>query len=166
MQPNKIVASRLQYPFYMSFEQKGERCIMRNGVAYDQQLKRIPDQFVQDVLKGLNYLDGYIEWFGDNHFVYYVTDITDSDQPYETRIGRLRDWYYHRVNKNVRNHIEIVPVYHVLDKHHFKQLLHQFEDQIETYVNVIYPKSLYVWRKSTDQEGSYLKVNTKRLLRR
>lgn len=165
MQPNKITASRLEYPFYISLEQEGQRCIMRNGVAYDEDGRRIQDQLVQDILKGLNNLDGYITYQGEDKFTYTVVDITDETIPFKSRIIRLKDWYMHKVNRVTRNYISLAMCMEVLDENHLKQLVHQYSDRIDTYINVKYHNSLYVWRRSTDQEGSWLKVNCNKLRR-
>lgn len=156
---------KIKYPVLATPKLDGIRCIMINGVAMSRTMKPIPNQYVQEQLKGLHGLDGELMLEGDfstvssgimsrdgePDFVFHVFDKWDRDYGYNLRIESL-EWATDHPRVKLLIPIQI-----------------NNEEGLETYLNkcvnegyegvmIRKPDGKYKHGRSTVKEGILLKV--------
>lgn len=163
----KAEFDKIQYPVLATPKLDGIRCLMVDGVAMSRSMKPIPNQYVQEQLKGLHGLDGELMVNGDFNqvqsgimkktgepdFTFHVFDCFTADCSYFARIEDM-EWFGH-------------------DNHHRIKLLHpiaiQNEEQLLAYLDecleagyegvmIRDPKGKYKFGRSTVREGILLKI--------
>ena len=122
-------AMELKFPYLASPKLDGIRCVVRDGVALSRTLKPIPNKHIQSFLGDarFNGFDGEIIVGDPTHpdcfrntttvvmsqdkvvdnFTYWVFDHTDTDLPFEKRLGLLEP-YLGRLKEDHVNFLEQV----------------------------------------------------------
>jgi len=100
----KVDYEKIRFPVLGTPKLDGIRCLMVDGVAMSRTMKPIPNQFIQEQLRGMHGLDGELMVHGDYNavqsgimkrdgepdFTYHVFDTFISDIGYAQRIQDLQ----------------------------------------------------------------------------
>jgi len=161
----KAEFDKIQYPVLATPKLDGIRCLMVDGVAMSRSMKPIPNQYVQEQLKGLHGLDGELMVNGDFNqvqsgimkktgepdFTFHVFDNWSLDYGYPLRLEDT-EWYC----DNQR--VKILPPTTINNE---QDLLVYLESCLELgYEGVMIrqPNSKYKFGRSTVKEGILLKI--------
>lgn len=172
MLATKAEFDKIQYPVLATPKLDGIRCLMVDGVAMSRSMKPIPNQYVQEQLKGLHGLDGELMVNGDFNqvqsgimkkagepdFTFHVFDSFVLGAGYEDRINCL-DWDDHP-STNLFEHDNIKVLMPVTIRNE-KELLVYLEDCLaKGYEGVMIrqPNSKYKFGRSTVKQGYLLKI--------
>jgi DNA ligase 1 len=164
----KAEFDKIQYPVLATPKLDGIRCLMVDGVAMSRSMKPIPNQYVQEQLKGLHGLDGELMINGDFNsvmsgimsqdgepdFTFHVFDSFTAEGGYEERLGdkSMSDAEWWRLQVQVLYPTEIS---------NEKELLVYLEDCLtKGYEGVMIrqPDGRYKFGRSTVKEGILLKI--------
>lgn len=161
----KAEFDKIQYPVLATPKLDGIRCLMVDGVAMSRSMKPIPNQYVQEQLKGLHGLDGELMVNGDFNqvqsgimkktgepdFTFHVFDNWSLEYGYPLR---LEDTEWHITNKRVKvlNPVKIAS--------EDALMLYLDECLAKGYEGVMIrqPNSKYKFGRSTVKEGILLKI--------
>jgi len=162
----KAEFDKIQYPVLATPKLDGIRCLMVNGVAMSRSMKPIPNQYVQEQLRGLHGLDGELMVNGDFNqvqsgimkktgepdFTFHVFDKWDRDYGYGLCMEDL-DWLgvdnprAKLLLPNIVNNEQDLTLY----------LEHCLKQGYEG-VMIRQPNSKYKFGRSTVKEGILLKI--------
>lgn len=161
----KAEFDKIQYPVLATPKLDGIRCLMVDGVAMSRSMKPIPNQYVQEQLKGLHGLDGELMVNGDFNqvqsgimkktgepdFTFHVFDNWSLDYGYPLR---LEDTEWYCTNQRVK-------VLHPVTIKDEAQLTLYLDGCLELgYEGVMIrqPNSKYKFGRSTVKQGILLKI--------
>jgi len=161
----KAEFDKIQYPVLATPKLDGIRCLMVDGVAMSRSMKPIPNQYVQEQLKGLHGLDGELMVNGDFNqvqsgimkkagepdFTFHVFDSFVMGGSYETRVDNLF-WGEEHPRTKLLDPIQIT---------NEKDLLVYLEDCLakgNEGVMIRQPDGRYKFGRSTVKEGILLKI--------
>ena len=169
----KADLNRIEYPVLVSPKLDGIRCLMIDGVAYSRSMKPIPNQYIQEQLKGLQGLDGELmlrsgdyndvqsavmKRTGEPDFRYWVFDCFDDhckDKPFNRRLGYAQtntfDSDAFRYLEDVTHHLVINEAQ--LMEYHFEFCEAGYEGTM-----IRNPEGRYKNGRSTVKEGILLKL--------
>ena len=162
----KAEFDKIQYPVLATPKLDGIRCLMVDGVAMSRSMKPIPNQFVQEQLKGLHGLDGELMVNGDFNqvqsgimkkagepdFTFHVFDKWDRDYGYGLCMEDM-DWL--GIN-NTRAKL-LLPNTVNNERELTLYLEHCLKQGYEG-IMIRQPNSKYKFGRSTVKEGILLKI--------
>lgn len=163
----KAEFDKIRYPVLATPKLDGIRCLMVDGVAMSRSMKPIPNQYVQEQLKGLHGLDGELMVNGDFNqvqsgimkktgepdFTFHVFDCFTADCSYFARIEDM-EWFGYDDHPRMR----ILKPIEITNE---EQLLAYLDECLEAgYEGVMIrdPKGKYKFGRSTVREGILLKI--------
>lgn len=166
--------SNVRLPVYASLKLDGIRCIIQNGMAVSRTLKPIPNQYVQQCLKGLpDGLDGELIVGNPNHPD--VFNITQSGIMSVEGMPEFKFWVFDYCNEKLYakepfsmrfSYLDIVARNPCIILKHYKfdnmEKLLQFEEWAVSNgfegIMVRDPNGPYKFGRSTDKQGWLLKM--------
>jgi len=171
MLATKADLDKIRYPVLATPKLDGIRCLMVNGTAMSRNMKPIPNQFVQQQLKGLHGLDGELmvadgdfnsvqsgimKSTGEPDFKYVVFDtfVVVQSMPYFDRVKKLMEEF----TWDDFPRLQLLTPKNIVDQY---QLTTYLEDCIfDDYEGIMIrdPKGPYKHGRSTVNEGYLLKI--------
>jgi len=161
----KAEFDKIQYPVLATPKLDGIRCLMVDGVAMSRSMKPIPNQYVQEQLKGLHGLDGELMVNGDFNsvmsgimsqdgepdFTFHVFDNWSLDYGYPLRLEDT-EWYC------TNPHVKILHPVIIKDEAQLTLYLDGCLELGYEGVMIRQPNSKYKFGRSTVKQGTLLKI--------
>lgn len=157
--------TKIVYPVLATPKLDGIRCLMVDGVAMSRSMKPIPNQYVQEQLKGLHGLDGELMVNGDFNqvqsgimkktgepdFTFHVFDNWSLEYGYPLRLEDT-EWYC------TNPHVKILHPVTIKDEAQLTLYLDGCLELGYEGVMIRQPNSKYKFGRSTVKEGILLKI--------